>query len=105
MTKLALLTCVVLLGAPMASFAHEEGEQKNHPCKADHEKFCKDVKPGDGRIIACMKEHAAELSPECKAKMAEKWQEMAKDEPCRADREKFCKDVKPGEGRIIACMK
>jgi hypothetical protein len=36
-------------------------------CKADVDKFCKDVKPGAGRIIKCLKIHEAELNPACKA--------------------------------------
>lgn len=39
-------------------------------CKDDMVKFCKGVRPGGGRILQCLKEHEAELSPECKAKMS-----------------------------------
>jgi len=35
-------------------------------CKADAEKFCKDVKPGKGRMKKCMKSHKKELSQACK---------------------------------------
>lgn len=48
----------------------EKKEQmKNHagPCKADREKLCAGIKPGEGRIRDCMKSKMAELSPECKA--------------------------------------
>jgi hypothetical protein len=38
----------------------------------DKERLCKDVKPGEGRIAACLKQHESELSPECKAKHARK---------------------------------
>ena len=34
-------------------------------CKPDAEKFCKDVKPGKGLIIRCLKQHQAELSANC----------------------------------------
>ena len=37
-------------------------------CAADVEKFCKDVKPGGGRISKCLREHECELSSECKEK-------------------------------------
>jgi len=40
-------------------------------CKDDVMNFCKDVKPGGGRILQCLKEHQNALSPECKAKMVE----------------------------------
>jgi hypothetical protein len=33
-------------------------------CGADLEKFCKDVKKGDGRK-ACLRSHASELQPSC----------------------------------------
>lgn len=53
----------------LKKFEEKKEKWKNHegPCKADREKFCKDVKPGEGRIIECMKGKIAELSPDCKA--------------------------------------
>lgn len=36
-------------------------------CKGDVEKFCKGKERGGGAIIKCLKEHASELSAECKA--------------------------------------
>lgn len=50
-------------------------EKGKGPCAADAAKFCKDVKPGEGRVAACLKEHEKELSKACvdqKAKAAEK---------------------------------
>ncbi|MGC2048046.1 MAG: cysteine rich repeat-containing protein [Gallionella sp.] len=38
-------------------------------CKGDAEKVCKDVKPAEGRILKCLKQHEAELSPSCKEQM------------------------------------
>ena len=43
-----------------------EGHQKLDACKGDIEKFCKDIQPGGGRIMQCLKQHSAELSPSCK---------------------------------------
>jgi hypothetical protein len=53
----------------LKKFEEKKEKWKNHegPCKADREKFCNDVKHGEGRIIECMKGKMAELSPECKA--------------------------------------
>ncbi len=35
-------------------------------CKADIDSFCAGVKPGEGRIVACLKENRDKLSEDCK---------------------------------------
>jgi len=40
-------------------------------CKEDLEKNCKDIQPGGGRIIKCLKEKEASLSEGCKAFLKE----------------------------------
>lgn len=36
-------------------------------CKSDRQKYCAGVEKGGGRVMACMKQHAADLSPGCKS--------------------------------------
>jgi hypothetical protein len=75
-------------------------------CKADIEKFCKDIKPGGGRIWACLKSNGDRVSQECVNHMAlarEKSREFH--QACKGDAEKFCKGVAAGKGRIISCLK
>jgi len=56
----------LILGAASATTARaNEGEG---PCKADAEKLCAGIEPGEGRIVKCLKEHEAQVSPACKAK-------------------------------------
>ena len=38
-------------------------------CKQDVHTLCPDVQPGGGRIVACLKSHAEQVSPDCKAAM------------------------------------
>jgi hypothetical protein len=38
-------------------------------CNEDAKKLCKDVKPGEGRVVQCLKKHESELTPACKASM------------------------------------
>jgi len=51
---------------------------EHHPvgkaCHDDVKKLCAGVKPGEGRIAQCLKQHAQELSPGC----AEQLQSRAK---------------------------
>ncbi len=73
------------------------------PCAADALKLCKDVKPGEGRIVKCLQAHDGELSGGCKAMLAK--HQGAKTNGCKDDVARFCAGTKPGEGRVIACLK
>lgn len=46
--------------------ARVAAEKGASACRIDVERFCKEVKPGEGRILACLKAHEAELSASCK---------------------------------------
>ena len=47
--------------------AEQRLKEFSDECKADAEKFCKGIRPGQGRILACLKSHQAELAPACAA--------------------------------------
>jgi hypothetical protein len=75
-------------------------------CTDDVSRLCKDVQPGQGRIIKCMKEHEKELSPGCKAQMTQVKEKVREArEACEDDIFRFCGNVKPGGGRIVHCLK
>lgn len=101
--KLGIITAAVFMFFSANSLQAQEAPK---PCKADVEKFCKGVKPGEGRIVACLKAHEAELTAECKAKGLEAKAKAAdKAEACKADLEKFCKGVKGKKGEKGRCLK
>jgi len=56
---------------PACSDAVKAGREKiekfANACKADAEKFCKDIPKGHGRVLSCLKGQEAKLSPECGA--------------------------------------
>jgi Cysteine rich repeat len=98
-------TAFALLAVSAAMTADAQG-RRDGPCAADAKKFCSNVKPGQGRVYNCMKEHQAELSPACQARIkeaAERLESLAK--ACKADAEKYCKGVRRGGGRILSCLK
>lgn len=41
----------------------------HHPCEKFVKKYCAGVKPGDGRIHACLNENKEKLGPKCTAKL------------------------------------
>ncbi|MDO8804182.1 MAG: cysteine rich repeat-containing protein [Elusimicrobiota bacterium] len=57
--------------------AAEKGKGKGGACAEDTAKFCKDVKPGEGRLAACLKEHEKELSQACRDRKARSGEKRA----------------------------
>ena len=95
-TGISTLLCLLLLPA---SAAHAAG---NSACRQDRDKFCKDVKNGQGRVRECLQSHLDELSPACREHVESKQSQghapagkrmiprRLKD--CEAELDKFCKD-------------
>jgi hypothetical protein len=113
MKRLSLIMCaaIVLSLAPLTVFSQDLDQQVVprrgvSACKADVERFCKDIKPGGGRIWACLKSNEGSLSKECKDHIAAV-REKARgfNQACRADARKFCQGTRPGKGRIASCLK
>jgi len=94
-----ILVLTLSIGAPVSA-------QTKNLCVDDINKFCKDVKPGGGRLARCMKENEKSLSPQCKASIEETRAKVKEaHEACADDIQRLCKDVRPGEGRIVKCLK
>ena len=113
MKKLSIITCALMIiflwVAP--AFTQDQDEtvmpkSGKGACKADIEKFCKGIKPGGGRLWACIKSNNDRLSQECKdhiAMVREKTKEF--NQACKDDSKKFCKGIPHGKGRIASCLK
>jgi hypothetical protein len=102
--KMLTVLAVVMLSIGVAAAADAPAAKK--PCADDAAKYCKDVKPGGGRIARCLKENEQNLSPACKSSI-EEFRKKAREarQACEADAQKFCKDVKSGQGRIVKCLR
>ena len=81
-------------------------------CQQELDTFCKDVSPGDGRILACLYAFQDQLTPRCEYALYDSAVQLDRTlnnlsyaaTECRDDLEKFCSDIKPGEGRILECL-
>jgi hypothetical protein len=77
----------------------------NGPCADDAKKFCADVKPGEGRVAACLKEHENELSAQCKEQREKaRAKGNAFGRACGKDIRKFCAGMQVGGGRVMECL-
>jgi hypothetical protein len=47
-------------------------QEAKDACAADVEKFCKGVKPGEGRVVGCLRKNEAQLSEACRATLKNK---------------------------------
>lgn len=99
-TALAVFVLCFLL------IAGAEAPAAQGPCAGDIAKYCKDVKPGGGRLAKCLKDNEKQLSPACKASIEESKKRVKEaHQACADDVQNHCKDVKPGQGRIVRCLK
>jgi hypothetical protein len=68
MLRITIATAALLV----ASGAMAQGltAAQRDACSGDFGKFCKGTTPGGGRIIACLGQHNAELTPACRKVLA-----------------------------------
>jgi hypothetical protein len=78
---------------------------KDNPCEKDIANFCKNIEPGEGRILKCLQLSEEDLTPACKKQLAqiEKAVEEVQN-ACADDYAIFCSSLLPGQGRIAACL-
>jgi hypothetical protein len=75
-------------------------------CRTDLAKFCPQATPGSGKISACLKANAAQLSPTCKARVGEMTSLIKEaDVACEEDIHAYCGAASAGGGRVAACLK
>ena len=85
--------------------AAQRAREIHERCPGDVWQFCQGIMPGQGRILACLKSHEAELSPPCAEEFG-RAREKVKGirQACAADASQLCAGIKPGQGRLYACL-
>jgi len=81
-------------------------------CKKDIETYCKNVTPGEGRVLACLFAYEDKLSNRCEYALYDAAAQLERAiasltylaNECKDDLKAYCSDIKPGEGRLINCI-
>lgn len=81
-------------------------------CKTEITTYCKDVKPGEGRILACLFAYQDKLSGKCEYALYNAAVRLERavaalsyvTNECEADLTAHCSGVKAGEGRLLQCL-
>lgn len=82
-------------------------------CKAELESYCKQVTPGEGRLLACLYAFQDKLSGRCDYALYDASVRLEHAvaalsygaAECQGDIEKHCAKIEAGEGRILDCLK
>jgi Cysteine rich repeat len=82
-------------------------------CKKELDSFCKEVTPGEGRVLACLFAFEDKLSPRCEYALYDASAQLQHAvaslsygaNECKADLEKHCSKVEAGGGRLMECLK
>lgn len=116
MRRIVLFACVAVMTFGIAgSLSAEENiiETVANGCKSEIETYCKDVTPGEGRILACLYAHQDKLSGKCDYALYDAAARLERAvaalgyvaSECEEDLMSYCADVQVGEGRVLDCLK
>ena len=81
-------------------------------CKQELTTYCKDVTPGQGRVLACLYAHSDKLSGQCEYALYDAAAQLERAvaalsyviNECKDDLQKICSGVSAGQGRLLNCL-
>jgi hypothetical protein len=118
---IGFMLCIVIICAGTVS-AQEKGpaeaavegviETVASGCEKELAAYCKDVTPGEGRVLACLYAHADKLSGQCEFALFDAAAQLERAvaeltylvNECGHDLDKHCAGVPAGEGRLLNCL-
>ena len=109
---IALIASLMAFTLP-ATAAEDLVESVAKGCETELSTYCKDVTPGDGRILACLYAHADKVSSRCEYAVYDAAAQLERAvsaltyvaNECDEDIDTVCVKVEQGEGRILTCLK
>jgi hypothetical protein len=108
LVALAILPLLVTAATAQQSLV----ETVANGCKMEIQKYCAQVTPGQGRVLACLYAHEDKLSAKCEYALYDAAVQLERAvaalsyvaNECDADLEKYCGSIAPGEGRLLECL-
>ena len=81
-------------------------------CKQELETYCKDVTPGQGRVLACLYSRSDKLSGQCEYALYDAAVQLERAvsalsylvNECKDDLRKICSGIPAGQGRLLNCL-
>ena len=81
-------------------------------CRKDIETYCKNIRPGEGRLVACLYAHKDQLTLGCAYDLTNASSELQQaieafvyvSRECKDDLAAYCALGRPGEGRLLDCL-
>jgi len=103
---------VLLLGVTAANAGQGLIETVANGCKMELEKYCSQVTPGQGRVLACLYAHEDKLSGKCEYALYDAAAQLERAvaalsyvaNECNEDLDKFCESIEPGKERLLDCL-
>ena len=91
----------------------ELGEQVLAGCNAELARFCAEVTPDEGRLLACLYAHGDKLTSQCDYALHAAAARLERAisaltyvaSECRAEIETHCAGMAAGQGRVAQCLK
>ena len=108
-----LVGLAAVLSISSAAFGADRiDETVEKGCKVELEKYCKDVTPGEGRVLACLYAHSDKISAKCEYAVYDSAIELEREimkvvyviDECKDDLDEFCADVPIGDGQLLDCI-
>lgn len=108
----SLATILLVFGFSASVSAQDIVTTIEQGCSVELEKYCSQVTPGEGRVLACFFAHEDKLSGQCQFALynASAQLEHAISAlnyvagQCQNDMLKLCPEVAVGEGRVLDCL-
>jgi hypothetical protein len=109
--------CLLIVGAVLLVVNPVKAQQSlvesvANGCKEELQKYCSNVTPGEGRVLACLYAYGDKLSGRCEYALYDAASRLERAvaalsyavNECSSDLRQYCASVPAGEGRLLQCL-